>query len=202
MGIGAEISAFLAEELFESLDAPIVRVAAADCHVPSAPALEEQIIPNVQSVVDALAAPGRVLRNWAMRITDDHAAAWRVGVEGVILRWLKREGESIARDEPLLEVMTDKVNAELPATEAGTLLRIVARRARRCRWARQSPRWSWRARAQRPRAAGGRRQPRRCLSPTMSATERRPASTQRGREMRQALAAEPVAGGGQIRRSR
>jgi 2-oxoisovalerate dehydrogenase E1 component subunit beta len=54
MGIGAEVSAFLAEELFESLDAPIVRVAAADCHVPSAPCLEEQIVPGVQQVVDAL----------------------------------------------------------------------------------------------------------------------------------------------------
>jgi 2-oxoisovalerate dehydrogenase E1 component beta subunit len=54
MGIGAEISAFLAEELFDSLDAPIARVAAADCHVPHAPTLEEQVIPNVQSVVDAL----------------------------------------------------------------------------------------------------------------------------------------------------
>jgi 2-oxoisovalerate dehydrogenase E1 component beta subunit len=54
MGIGAEISAFIAEELFESLDAPIIRVAAADCHVPSASALEAQVIPNLQSVVDAL----------------------------------------------------------------------------------------------------------------------------------------------------
>jgi 2-oxoisovalerate dehydrogenase E1 component beta subunit len=54
MGIGAEVSAFIAEELFESLDAPVVRVAAADCHLPHAPTLEEQVIPNVQSIVDAL----------------------------------------------------------------------------------------------------------------------------------------------------
>jgi pyruvate/2-oxoglutarate/acetoin dehydrogenase E1 component len=54
MGIGAELGAFLAEELFESLDAPILRVAAADCHVPHTPALEEQVIPNVQATVDAL----------------------------------------------------------------------------------------------------------------------------------------------------
>ena len=54
MGIGAELSAFIAEELFESLDAPIRRIAAADCHLPSAPTLEEQVIPNVQRVVDAL----------------------------------------------------------------------------------------------------------------------------------------------------
>jgi hypothetical protein len=54
MGIGAEIGAFLAEELFESLDAPVLRVAAADCHVPHAPSLEEQIIPNPQIVADTL----------------------------------------------------------------------------------------------------------------------------------------------------
>jgi 2-oxoglutarate dehydrogenase complex dihydrolipoamide succinyltransferase (E2) component len=47
-------------------------------------------------------------------------------VEGVVARWLKREGEAIARDEPLLEIMTDKVNAELPSTVDGTLLRILA----------------------------------------------------------------------------
>jgi 2-oxoisovalerate dehydrogenase E1 component beta subunit len=54
MGIGAEIAAFLAEELFESLDAPVRRVAAADCHVPHAPSLEEQIIPNPEIVASAL----------------------------------------------------------------------------------------------------------------------------------------------------
>ena len=47
-------------------------------------------------------------------------------VEGVVARWLKREGEAIARDEPLLEITTDKVNAELPSTVDGTLLRILA----------------------------------------------------------------------------
>jgi 2-oxoisovalerate dehydrogenase E1 component beta subunit len=54
MGIGAEISAFIAEELFESLDAPVMRVAAADCHLPHAPSLEEQVIPNPAQVAEAL----------------------------------------------------------------------------------------------------------------------------------------------------
>ena len=47
-------------------------------------------------------------------------------VEGVIARWLKQEGDPIDRDEPLVEIMTDKVNAELPSTTAGRLLRIIA----------------------------------------------------------------------------
>jgi 2-oxoisovalerate dehydrogenase E1 component beta subunit len=52
-GIGAEVSAFIAEELFEELDGPIVRVAAADCHIPYAASLEAAIIPNVQDVLVA-----------------------------------------------------------------------------------------------------------------------------------------------------
>jgi 2-oxoisovalerate dehydrogenase E1 component beta subunit len=54
MGIGAEVAAFVAEELFERLDAPIVRVAADDSHIPFAEAQEEAILPNPAKVVAAL----------------------------------------------------------------------------------------------------------------------------------------------------
>ena len=53
-GVGAEIAATIAEEYFEQLDGPIVRVAAADAHLPYAPSLEEAIVPNVDDVVGAL----------------------------------------------------------------------------------------------------------------------------------------------------
>lgn len=53
-GVGAEIAAMIAEEHFEQLDGPILRVAAADTHIPYAPSLEEAIIPNVEDVVMAL----------------------------------------------------------------------------------------------------------------------------------------------------
>lgn len=53
MGIGAEVAAFIAEELFMDLDGPIVRVAAADCHLPYNGPEEEAIIPNPQWVIDA-----------------------------------------------------------------------------------------------------------------------------------------------------
>ena len=45
-------------------------------------------------------------------------------VEGTITRWLKQEGERIERDEPLFEISTDKVDAEIPAPAAGTLAEI------------------------------------------------------------------------------
>lgn len=46
--------------------------------------------------------------------------------EGTVVRWLKKVGDSIQRDEPLLEVSTDKVDTEIPSPVAGTLLSIVA----------------------------------------------------------------------------
>ncbi len=45
--------------------------------------------------------------------------------EGTIGRWLKRPGELVAKYEPLLEVITDKVDTEVPAPSAGTLLEIL-----------------------------------------------------------------------------
>ena len=47
--------------------------------------------------------------------------------EGTILRWLKREGDSIAVADAIAEVETDKANVEIPAEEAGTLSKIVAK---------------------------------------------------------------------------
>ena len=44
--------------------------------------------------------------------------------EGTVTRWLKQVGETVAVDEPLLEVSTDKVDTEIPSPVAGTLLEI------------------------------------------------------------------------------
>ncbi|MFL6182554.1 MAG: 2-oxoglutarate dehydrogenase, E2 component, dihydrolipoamide succinyltransferase [Actinomycetes bacterium] len=46
--------------------------------------------------------------------------------EGTVTRWLKKEGDEITTDEPLLEVSTDKVDTEIPAPATGVLLRILA----------------------------------------------------------------------------
>jgi pyruvate dehydrogenase E2 component (dihydrolipoamide acetyltransferase) len=45
--------------------------------------------------------------------------------EGTVTRWLKQVGDEVEADEPLLEVSTDKVDTEIPAPAAGTLLEIV-----------------------------------------------------------------------------
>lgn len=45
--------------------------------------------------------------------------------EGIIGKWLKNEGDSVQRDEPIVEVVTDKVNAEIPSPVTGVLQRIT-----------------------------------------------------------------------------
>ena len=44
--------------------------------------------------------------------------------EGTIVRWIKKVGESVDRDEPLFEISTDKVDAEIPSPVAGVLTEI------------------------------------------------------------------------------
>ena len=45
--------------------------------------------------------------------------------EGTITRWFKQVGESVAADEPLFEVSTDKVDSEVPAPAAGVVSEIL-----------------------------------------------------------------------------
>ena len=47
--------------------------------------------------------------------------------EGTIVRWIKKVGERVDRDEPLFEISTDKVDAEIPSPMAGVLVEIKAR---------------------------------------------------------------------------
>jgi 2-oxoglutarate dehydrogenase E2 component (dihydrolipoamide succinyltransferase) len=47
--------------------------------------------------------------------------------EGTVTKWLKRVGERVERDEPLLEISTDKVDAEIPSPAAGVLTKILAK---------------------------------------------------------------------------
>src|SRR5665213_3065444 len=46
--------------------------------------------------------------------------------EGTIVRWMKKVGDKVDRDEPLFEISTDKVDAEIPSPAAGILSEIKA----------------------------------------------------------------------------
>src|SRR5258708_5420100 len=47
--------------------------------------------------------------------------------EGTIVRWIKKVGDKVDRDEPLFEISTDKVDAEIPSPAAGILFEILAK---------------------------------------------------------------------------
>src|SRR5829696_8112547 len=47
--------------------------------------------------------------------------------EGTIVRWIKKVGDSVDRDEPLFEISTDKVDAEIPSPAAGVLTAIAVK---------------------------------------------------------------------------
>src|SRR5690349_13937018 len=45
--------------------------------------------------------------------------------EGTLSRWIKKVGDAVQRDEPIFEISTDKVDAEIPAPAAGVLAEIL-----------------------------------------------------------------------------
>ncbi|TVR63826.1 MAG: 2-oxo acid dehydrogenase subunit E2 [Gemmatimonadales bacterium] len=45
--------------------------------------------------------------------------------EGTVSKWLKNVGDTVERDEPILEISTDKVDAEIPAPQSGTLVEVA-----------------------------------------------------------------------------
>lgn len=45
--------------------------------------------------------------------------------EGTVSKWLKKEGDFVKEDEPVVEIMTDKVNTELPSPASGILVKIL-----------------------------------------------------------------------------
>src|ERR1700682_2098639 len=47
--------------------------------------------------------------------------------EGTLSRWLKKVGDAVKRDEPIFEISTDKVDAEIPASAAGVLAEILVK---------------------------------------------------------------------------
>jgi len=47
--------------------------------------------------------------------------------EGEVLKWMVKEGDNVKEDQPLVEVMTDKVNVQIPAPRTGTVSRILAK---------------------------------------------------------------------------
>ncbi|MDZ4863313.1 MAG: biotin/lipoyl-containing protein, partial [Gemmatimonadota bacterium] len=45
--------------------------------------------------------------------------------EGTLSKWIKQVGDAVKRDEPIFEISTDKVDAEIPSPEAGVLAEVL-----------------------------------------------------------------------------
>src|SRR5438093_8138582 len=45
--------------------------------------------------------------------------------EGTLVKWLKKPGDRVARDEPLFEISTDKVDSEIPSPASGVLTQVL-----------------------------------------------------------------------------
>ncbi len=60
-----------------------------------------------------------------MSVTVELPALGESVLEGMVSRWLVKEGDRVERDQPVVEVTTDKVDAEIPAPEAGVVEKIL-----------------------------------------------------------------------------
>src|SRR3954468_15140072 len=48
-------------------------------------------------------------------------------VEGTVVRWIAKPGQRVERDEPLVEIATDKANTEIPSPSAGVLVEQIVK---------------------------------------------------------------------------
>ncbi|MCZ7619554.1 MAG: E3 binding domain-containing protein [Myxococcota bacterium] len=60
-----------------------------------------------------------------MSVTVELPQLGETVLEGTVARWLVKEGERVQRDQPLVEITTDKVDAEIPSPEEGVLEKIL-----------------------------------------------------------------------------
>ncbi|NLV78616.1 MAG: pyruvate dehydrogenase complex dihydrolipoyllysine-residue acetyltransferase, partial [Rhodococcus sp.] len=91
---------------------------------PAAPAAQEAPSAPAAAPAPAAAAPSAAPAGDGTPVTMP--ALGESVTEGTVTRWLKSVGDTIAVDEPLLEVSTDKVDTEIPSPVAGVLVEINA----------------------------------------------------------------------------
>ena len=119
-GFGAEIAAVVADEAFLDLDAPVARVTMPDIPSPHHPKLMEWALPSVRR----RSAP-RSTGWWGSELIEVRVPDEQEGTKAVVRAWLKRIGDAVAENDPLVELETDKVTQEVPAPAAGVLAEIV-----------------------------------------------------------------------------
>ena len=116
--VGAELAIIADGAAPASTPAPVAPVAAAPVTPPpvaSAPASAAPVTPAPAASAPAASSAGTIITMPALGESVS---------EGTVTRWLKGVGDSVAVDEALLEVSTDKVDTEIPSPVAGTIISI------------------------------------------------------------------------------
>lgn len=96
----------------------------------AAPQPNTQPEPQVMQAPDTAQAASPVPTNGASGGAEQQVVMPKMGesiTEGTILRWIKKVGDKVAKDEPILEISTDKVDTEVPSPFAGTLTKQHAK---------------------------------------------------------------------------
>jgi len=116
------------------VDGTVVKVHAAEGDTIHAGAVLAEIAPgNGAGPTEAPEAPAEA----EQQVVDIVMPAMGESVsEGVVLEWAKQVGDSIDADDTIVEISTDKVDAEVPAPASGTVTEILAQPARPSRSAR------------------------------------------------------------------
>ncbi|MEN9412039.1 MAG: hypothetical protein RIQ92_476 [Actinomycetota bacterium] len=117
--VGAEL-AVIADSANASAPAPV----AAAPTPPPAPAVVETPAPVAAAIVETPAPVAAPAASASAGTVITMPALGESVSEGTVTRWLKNVGDSVAVDEALLEVSTDKVDTEIPSPVAGVLLAI------------------------------------------------------------------------------
>jgi 2-oxoglutarate dehydrogenase E2 component (dihydrolipoamide succinyltransferase) len=111
VAVGAELAIIATDG---AAAAPVVQAPVAQTPAPT-PAAPAPVAAPVASAAPAASGAGTIITMPALGESVS---------EGTVTRWLKNVGDSVAVDEALLEVSTDKVDTEIPSPVAGTLLAI------------------------------------------------------------------------------
>ncbi|MGC2236642.1 MAG: 2-oxoglutarate dehydrogenase, E2 component, dihydrolipoamide succinyltransferase [Pyrinomonadaceae bacterium] len=129
------VVAVIGEEGETSAPSPKSEVQSQPAPVETAPVVDE---PAIESVPETAQAATATAATNVEQTTNDEQQTTGSGqatevvmpqmgesiTEGTVSKWLKAVGETVEKDEPLLEISTDKVDAEVPSPVAGTLLEI------------------------------------------------------------------------------
>src|SRR5699024_6341458 len=125
-----EVAAIIAEHCLFDLDAPIQRLAGPDIpSMPYAANMEKLFLVNPDKIEKAMRelAAFSTYRE-VVEVVMEKITMPQLGesvVEGTINSWLVKEGDHVNQYDPIADVMTDKVNAEIPTFFSGVIKNIL-----------------------------------------------------------------------------